>query len=174
VTPQPPPEPGEAGEATPAGSADELTSRLSEQLWRAGMQWDEALSASAQAPPNGEFPTRVRAIAKAARQQQGAFAFAAGQGKGWRSRSGTRSMWLSYELRPGAPSRPGDPELWERFDAAVRDLGEAFEGVSLHAIAEAFGGIADIASEIAAELEQAGYGRDRDPAGLQAVEQSEP
>ena len=142
-----------ASEAGATSASEDQTSLLSEQLFRAGAQWDEALLASAQAPPDAGFPGRLHAIAKAARQQQGAFAFAAGQGKGWRSRQNTRSMWLSYELRPGARSRPGTPESWERFDAAVRELGEAFEGVSLYAIAEAFGGLADVATQIAGELE---------------------
>jgi hypothetical protein len=37
-------------------------------------------------------------------------------------------MQLSYELRPGARSRRGPRELWDRFDEAVANLGEAFEG----------------------------------------------
>ena len=70
-------------------------------------------------------------------------------------------MELSYELRPGARSRPGPPELWERFDQAVRALGDAYEGISLAEIARAFGALARIAHEIADELEQ----RPRPPLG---------
>ena len=63
-------------------------------------------------------------------------------------------MQLSHELRPGARSRPGPAELWERFDAAVSDLGEALEGVALSAIARAFGGLSDVARELAGEIER--------------------
>jgi hypothetical protein len=74
---------------------------------------------------------------------------------GWRPRPGASAMELSYELRPGARSRPGPPELWERFDQAVRTLGDAYEGISLAEIARAFGALARTAHEIADELEQA-------------------
>ena len=45
-------------------------------------------------------------------------------------------------------------ELWERFDAAVADLGEGLEGVALSAIARAFGELSDVARELAAEIER--------------------
>jgi hypothetical protein len=63
-------------------------------------------------------------------------------------------MQLSHELRPGARSRRGSVELWERFDAAVADLGEGLEGVALSAIARAFGELSDVARELAAEIER--------------------
>lgn len=63
-------------------------------------------------------------------------------------------MQLSHELRPGARSRRGPVELWERFDAAVADLGEGLEGVALSAIARAFGELSDVARELAAEIER--------------------
>jgi len=63
-------------------------------------------------------------------------------------------MQLSYELRPGASSRRGPPELWERFDRAVTALGEAFEGVALSAVARAFGELSEVARELAAEIER--------------------
>jgi hypothetical protein len=63
-------------------------------------------------------------------------------------------MQLSHELRPGAESRRGPPELWERFDRAVAELGEALEGVALSAISRAFGELSDIARELASEIEQ--------------------
>lgn len=63
-------------------------------------------------------------------------------------------MQLSHELRPGARSRRGPVDLWERFDAAVTDLGEALEGVALRAIARAFGELSDVARQLAAEIER--------------------
>jgi hypothetical protein len=79
-------------------------------------------------------------------------------------------MELSYELRPGAPSRPGDPDLWERFDNAVRALGDAYEGISLAEIARAFSALARIAHQIADELEEAGYGRRPASGSLRAAQ----
>ena len=61
-------------------------------------------------------------------------------------------MQLSYELRRGG-NRPGPPELWERFDAAVETLGSALEGVALSAIARAFAELSEIARELADEIE---------------------
>ena len=63
-------------------------------------------------------------------------------------------MQLSHELRPGARSRRGPVELWEQFDAAVADLGEALEGVALSAIARAFGELSEVARELANEIER--------------------
>ena len=63
-------------------------------------------------------------------------------------------MQLSHELRPGARSRRGPEELWERFDAAVAELGEALEGVALSAIARAFGELSEVAFELAGEIER--------------------
>jgi predicted RNA binding protein YcfA (HicA-like mRNA interferase family) len=61
-------------------------------------------------------------------------------------------MNLSYELRRNG-RRPGPVELWERFDAAVGELGAALEGVALSAIARAFINLADIAHTLADEIE---------------------
>ena len=57
-------------------------------------------------------------------------------------------MQLSHELRPGARSWRGPVELWQRFDAAVAELGEALEGAALSAIARAFGELSEAAREI--------------------------
>jgi hypothetical protein len=53
---------------------------------------------------------------------------------------------------PGARSRCGPPELWERFDVAVATLGEALEGVALSAVARAFGELSEVARELADEI----------------------
>jgi hypothetical protein len=131
---------------------------------RASRRWQEALLASAEAPPDAGFAQRVREIATAANQQSGAFNLLAGSSLNWRPRPGAQAMELSYELRPGAPSRPGPPDLWDRFDRAVESLGDAYEGVSLAEIAHAFGRVAKAGHEIADSLEEIGYGRGRQPA----------
>jgi hypothetical protein len=124
-----------------------------EQVQLADERWAEALDASAEAPPDLGFAQRVRAIANAAEQESAALRYADRLGLGKRPYASGRNLWLSYELRPGAPSRRGPQELWEQFDQAVADLGEAFEGVALSAVARAFGELSEVARELAAEIE---------------------
>ena len=125
-----------------------------EQVQLADVRWGEALEASDEAPPDLGFAQRVRAIAKAAEQEAAALRHADLVGLAHRPRPGARNMQLSHELRPGARSRRGPEELWERFDAAVAELGEALEGVALSAIARAFGELSEIAFELSAEIER--------------------
>jgi hypothetical protein len=125
-----------------------------EQVQLADERWGGALEASAEAPPDLEFAERVRAIANAAEQEAAALRYADQLGLGKRPYAGGRNMWLSYELRPGARSRRGPPELWNSFDQAVAELGEAFEGVALSAVARAFGELSEVARELAAEIER--------------------
>jgi hypothetical protein len=125
-----------------------------EQVQLADERWGEALEASAEAPPDLDFGRRVRAIANAAEQEAAALRYADLVGLGKRPYPGTRNMSLSYELRPGARSRRGPAELWERFDRAVAELGEAFEGVALSAVARAFAQLSEVARELADEIER--------------------
>lgn len=129
-------------------------SRLAiEQLQIADGHWEQALEASSFAPPDAGFAARVRAIADASEQEAAALRFADSLGMGWRSRPNARNMHLSYELRRGG-NRRGDPRLWERFDTAVATLGAAFEGVALSAISRAFAELADVARDLATEIER--------------------
>jgi hypothetical protein len=123
-----------------------------DQLRTADRRWEAALQASAQALPNDGFPGRVRDLADASEQEAAAFRLADARGLGWRSRQNARTMQLSYELRRGG-QRPGPPELWERFDAAVGALGSALEGVALSAIARAFAELSEVTRELAGEIE---------------------
>ncbi len=125
-----------------------------EQVQVADERWGAALEASAEAPPDLGFAQRVRGIANAAEQEAAALRYADMVGLGKRPYAGGRNMWLSYELRPGARSRRGPRELWDRFDQAVADLGEAFEGVALSAVARAFGDLSEVARELAGEIER--------------------
>lgn len=136
-----------------------MSSDPREEYRRAAGRWRNALLASVEAPPDPGFPARVREIATAANQQSAAFELLAAGRLGWKPRPGAKAMELSYELRPGAPSRPGPRELWERFDAAVRTLGDAYEGISLAEIARTFAALAKVAHQIADGLEETGYGR---------------
>jgi hypothetical protein len=125
-----------------------------EQVQLADRRWGDALEASVEAPPDYGFAQRVRAIANAAEQEAAALRHADMLGLAHRPHPGARNMQLSHELRPGARSRPGPADMWEHFDAAVTELGEALEGVALSAIARAFGELSDVARELAADIEQ--------------------
>ena len=147
------PGPGEQSSAvTPAMTGDPRVAL--EQVQLADQRWGDALEASVEAPPDEGFAQRVRAIANAAEQEAAALRHADMLGLAHRPHPGARNMQLSHELRPGARSRRGPVELWERFDAAVAELGEALEGVALSAIARAFGELSDVARELAAEIER--------------------
>lgn len=117
-------------------------------------QWSAAIDASGNAPPDRRFAERLRAIADAAEQEAAAHRQADLLGLGHRPHPGAASMRLSYELRPGARSRRGPPELWGRFDRAVAGLGEAFEGVALSALARTFGELSDITRRLGEEVER--------------------
>jgi hypothetical protein len=125
-----------------------------EQVQVADQLWSQALEESEEAPPDLGFAQRVRKIANAAEQEAAALRFADRFGLAYRPHPGARNMQLSHELRPGAHSRRGPAELWERFDRAVAELGEALEGVALSAIARAFAELSEVARELAAEIEQ--------------------
>jgi hypothetical protein len=125
-----------------------------QQVQLADQRWGDALETSVQAPPDAGFPHRIRAIANAAEQEAAALRHADMLGLAHRPHPGARNMQLSHELRPGALSRRGPGELWERFDAVVAELGEALEGVALSAIARAFGELSDVARELAGEIER--------------------
>lgn len=124
-----------------------------EQVRVADQRWKAALEDSDFAPPDPGFPRRVRGIADASEQEAAVLRLADSVGMGWQSAPGAATMRLSYELRPGG-NRPGPPELWQRFDTAVRTLGEAMEGVATSAVARAFGELSAIARELASELDR--------------------
>jgi hypothetical protein len=121
------------------------------QVRLADQHWHAALEASEFAPPDPGFAGRVRDIADASEQEAAALRLADSSGVGWNPVSNVRRMRLSYELRRGG-DRPGPPELWEGFDAAVERLGVAMEGVAVSAVARGFAELSEVAREIAGEL----------------------
>ena len=126
--------------------------RAREQLELAEGRWRSAVGEHAQPPPDAHFPRRLRALADAAAQEQAAYAYAAEEGFGWRP----GPEWLPpRELRP-APWRPSlaPAEPWERFDAAIDGLSQARTGVSVIAIAHAFGQLSTAAWELADAIER--------------------
>ena len=52
-------------------------------------------------------------------------------------------------------TRPGPPDLWERFDNATAGLAAALAGTSPAALAAAFRELADVSGLLAAELQRA-------------------
>jgi hypothetical protein len=125
--------------------------RAREQLELAEGRWREAIGEHAQPPPDAGFARRLRALADAASQEQAAYQYAAEQGFGWRP----GPAWLPpHELRP-APWRASlaPAEAWERFDEAVEALSRARTGVSVVAIAQAFGQLSSVAWELAEAVE---------------------
>jgi hypothetical protein len=121
--------------------------RAREQLELAEGRWQSAIKEHAQPPPDAGYARRLRALADAAAQEQAAYRYAEEQGFGWRP----GPAWLPpQELRP-APWRSSlaPDELWERFDEAVEALSRARTGVSVLAIAQAFGQLSSAAWDLA-------------------------
>lgn len=128
--------------------------RAKEQLELSEGRWQDAIREHAQPPPDAGFTRRLRVLADAAAQEQAAYAYAAEQQFGWRP----GPPWLPpRELRP-APWRSSlaPVEVWERFDAAVEALSRARTGVSVAAIARAFGQLSSAAWELADAVELSG------------------
>src|ERR1700733_9998755 len=124
-----------------------------ERMIAAGQSWESALDAHVLAPPDAGFAARLKALSDAAAEQAAAFDLAAEGGLGWRSRTIDGQFSLAPALTPGM-TRPGPPELWERFDAATTGLAEALAGSSPAALAAAFRELSEIAGLLAADLQR--------------------
>jgi hypothetical protein len=126
--------------------------RAREQLELAEGRWLSAIKEHAQPPPDAGYARRVRTLADAAAQESAAYRYADEQGFGWRP----GPAWLPPpELRP-APWRPdlAPAAVWERFDDAVEGLSRARTGVSILAIAQAFGQLSAAAWVLAEAVDQ--------------------
>lgn len=103
-------------------------------------------------PPTPDSPGDWRALADAAAQEQAAYGYAADEGFGWRSGP---ARLPPRELRPAAWREWLAPtEAWDRFDDAVHALSRARTGVSVAAIAQAFGQLSAAAWELAQAVEE--------------------
>ncbi len=106
-------------------------------------------------------------LADAAAQEQAAHRYAGEQGFGWRPGPG----WLPPQELRDAPWRSSlaAEDVWERFDDAVRSLSRARTGVSVVAIAQAFGQLSaaawDLAEAVAQRQRQQRTGRAGDRLG---------
>jgi len=116
-------------------------------------EWAQAVENSRFAPPDAQFSSRIRQIARAAtlraegvRKDKTRPRFKANPGQD------LHGMTISYELRPGA-NRPGPQDKWARFDRIVARLGLVLEGDSARAVARAFDDLASVMNEIADALD---------------------
>ena len=127
--------------------------RAREQLELAEGRWQSAIKEHAQPPPDAGYARRLRALADAAAQEQAAYRYAEEQGFGWRP----GPAWLPpQELRPAEWRRSLAPaEVWERFDDAIESLSRARTGVSVVAIAQAFGRLSSATWDLVEAVERA-------------------
>ncbi|MHB8656769.1 MAG: hypothetical protein ACYC91_02275 [Solirubrobacteraceae bacterium] len=126
--------------------------RAREQLAISEGRWQGAVRDHAHPPPDAGFSRRLRALADAAAQEQAAYKYADEQGFGWRP----GPAWIPpHELR-SAPWRESlaPAETWERLDYAIEALSQARAGVSVTAIARAFGELSAAAWALAEAVEQ--------------------
>ena len=98
------------------------------------------------APPDAGFSRRLKDFSDACESQQIACDYATQEGLGWEPLPPARRL-PPPELRADS-GRRGPTELWERFDPAWEDLSKALEGISLPAVARAFGELATIARQL--------------------------
>jgi hypothetical protein len=98
------------------------------------------------APPDADFSRRLKKFADACESQQIACDYAAQEGLGWEPMPAAKRP-APPELRPDS-GRRGPAALWAQFDLAFEDLGTALEGISLPAIARAFGELATVSRQL--------------------------
>jgi hypothetical protein len=122
--------------------------RITRAVREAGSGWADAMRAHKTAPPDAGFAARLHALAEAATRERVAWEHAHAVGLQWRPVPGAERSQPPYELRPGT-GRRGPPALWERFDAAVAGLNRAITGSNAATVADAFGELAGVATDLA-------------------------
>ncbi len=127
---------------------DQERTRVMRAVRDASAGWAEAMRTHKLAPPDAGFAGRLRGLAEAAAREQLAWDNAHAAGLLWRPVPGAENAEPPYELQPGT-GRRGPEDMWARFDAAVTALNRAITGSSAASVANAFGGLADVASELA-------------------------
>ena len=125
---------------------------------QASSDWAEAMRDHKLAPPDAGFAGRLRKLAQAAQREQVAWEHAHSSGLRWRPIPGAEKAEPPYELRPGT-GRRGPADLWTRFDASVAQLNRAIAGSSAAVVADAFGEMADVATELADAVAREGESR---------------
>jgi hypothetical protein len=110
--------------------------------------WASALQTHRMAPPDAGFAARLGELAAAAREQARVYRAAAVDYE-WVPYNAGRPP---YELLPDT-GRRGPQNLWQRFDAAVAQLGEASEGEDMIEVADAYEALAAAATKLAQTIE---------------------
>jgi excisionase family DNA binding protein len=112
-----------------------------------------AVDASDNAPPDPDFPQRIRAVAEASLQRAEALTKAdLIPGFRWTPISDPDPVVRSHELRQGG-NRPGPPHKWQSYDMAVERLSIAVQGNVISLVADEFREIGWVLNEIADELD---------------------
>lgn len=130
-------------------------------MQEAATEWDAAIDASENAPPDPGFARRLRAIAKASEKQAASLRRAGAiPGFAWTPLPETEEMILSHELRPGG-NRPGPSHMWQIFDMTVERLAVAMQGNHISLVRDEYVELASILTDIADALEQSAGGDGR-------------
>ena len=128
-------------------------SELDDEYASASYDWAIALEQSRMAPPDAQFVSRIRQIARASAYRATVIRECiADPGFVWTPEPDSHGLTLSYELRPGG-NRPGPKDAWDRVDRVVARLGAALEGASASAGASAFSDLASALNDVAAAIE---------------------
>lgn len=175
----------ESGSASPASprrplppEAEPTTTEVAEQPGRfiegrdaaelvrlAERNLQNAFAASRYAPPAPGYLDRLRAIADGFEHAGSALRHAASAvGLRWLGRSTFGWDNLPYELTPNG-NRPGEPEVWEEFDAAIERLSITFSGTDIRAVANGHAEVRDTLLAVVHDLEAGTSDRDSWVAG---------
>ena len=128
--------------------------------------YENAMNASAYAPPSPGYVDRIRAIAESC-EHLAATMLNAAEVAGVRWKSWTHiADFLPYELKRGG-NRPGAPEVWEEFDDAFERLSITATGTDIVAVAYAFREVWAVLRSVADELE--GRTRSQDDSDIGGV-----
>lgn len=125
-----------------------------ELLQHAIAGYEEAINASAYAPPSPGYVDRIRAIAESCEHLAATMLNASeAAGVRWRSKA-DMAEFLPYELKR-AGNRPGPAEMWAEFDAAFERLSITATGTDIVAVAYVFREVWAALRAVADELEGA-------------------
>jgi excisionase family DNA binding protein len=161
------PDPAPAEDAAPADEPTSAPKRKPrtpkaqgavELLQHAIAGYEDAINASAYAPPSPGYVDRIRAISESCEHMAATMLNASeAAGVRWRSKADMAEV-LPYELKRGG-NRPGPAEMWEEFDAAFERLSITATGTDIVAVAHVFREVWAALRAVADELEGGGRSR---------------
>jgi hypothetical protein len=124
-----------------------------ERVRDAQADWEAAFRAHEDVVPAlAPFAERLRATSGAAGKQAAAFEYAAENGLTTLAKDTVRRR-PPLELTPLA-NRPGDPETWSRFDAAITNWQDAWQSGSTLTVAQALRRLATLTEMLADEVDE--------------------